>query len=475
MKTIAEVKSLCTKIRRPELMESMESLQSQMTTGQIISADGVSSRNKAMLTFFKPILERADWTGGDGHNPVYSKQLETTKKLLACHAMLNKLRMGPKRLAKEAQLWNEVTTAGVDLPTFVRQLLLTITRAYARLFTIELFGVLPLNQPYGRINFKDYLYGDTYTGSLPNTTGQVSRTDDITAFNTGYYQVGEGQDSRSIEFKYSNLDVSVNDFRVIGQWTDQLSDDAMSVYDDDAESSLIDHMAQEMSRVIDRSMITATLNAIPAANIASWNATPTSNPNYVALSPAEQEKYDAQLYRIGINQVTQQIRTTCKYNDMGEPEWGICGTNFAYALNKVSMFRAFESKGGSEIDIQRGALRDIGTLQTTGVRYLVDVMLGITAYNTGVSGATLSNGVYSADGWCIYGKKPRVKSDWGIYWMPYINLQPTRDLYDPKSGTTTKGVRSRWAIAQPNTGLNPASAQLGYPYGLLQVTNAAVA
>jgi hypothetical protein len=230
-----------------------------------------------------------------------------------------------------------------------------------------------------------------------------------------------------------------------------------------------------MARTVDRSMVIATLNAIPSANIATWNAQPSSNPNYAALDPAQQEKYDAQVYRIGINQTIQQIRTTCKYNSMGDPDWAICGTNFAYAVNKVSMFRPFQRNGGSEMDLQTGALRDIGEMQSTGVRYLVDVMLGVTAYNAGISGATLSGGVYSADGWCIFGRKPRQRNDWGIWWMPYITLQPTRDLYDPKTGTTVKGVRSRWAIAQPNIGANPASAQLGYPYGLLQVTNAAVA
>lgn len=409
----------------------------------------VSSGGKALLTYFKPYLEQANWTDGNfGMTPAARKASKEAAQLAAAHAMLNRLRMGKKALAYEA------TTAGVDLPTFTRQLLITISRAYAQLFTLQLFGILPLTQPTGRLHFKDYQYDQNFNGTVANPTPTISqgdRIDDITKFNPDFYKIAEGQFANKVKIHYSNLDISVSDYRVIAEWTDQLADDAMAVYDTDAEQALMDQMAQEMARVVDRTMIAAVLNNVPSANTYTWTQQPNGSNgtiNYSTADMANRREYDQTLVSDGIMTTLNKIRITRKYSqDDAYPNWAVCGTNFSLALMKAQSFRPVDK--GIEMQVQTGALRDLGDLTTMGIRFMVDVMLDS---NT-----------------CIFGRKPTAKNDPGIYWAPYVNLQPTRDLYDPETGTTTRGVRSRFAVAQPNTGVNPASSQLADIYGKLTI------
>jgi hypothetical protein len=448
---IAEVRNLV----KESMALTPEAVQADFVGqgGHDIRMSEMSTGSKRLMKFFEPITDQVDFEGAEGHDSRYSKKYADNKKLLACHGMLNALRGGAKRLNQEA------TTAGVDLPTFTRQLLMTITRAYARLFTPELFGVLPLNQPTGRINFKDYLYDSSFYGSTPNVN-VGDRQDDITKFNPDFYKAPEGQNANRVTFKYSNLDVSVSDYRVIAEWSDTLADDAMSVYDDDAENSLMNQMAQEMARVVDRSMVLALINGYNTNNQYDFTAQPTSNPNYGTLSPSEQQSYDERLYRVGINTVINKIRVTRRYRNDGDPNWAIVGTDFALAMSKLTMFVPYETSM-TEIATQTGALRDLGVLKGGNVRYLVDPMLAVTVQNaTGdTTGASHS----------YFGRTPREKGDVGLYYMPYIALQPTRDLYDPQTGMTMKGARSRFGIAQPNTGTNAASSQLGDIYGRLRI------
>lgn len=457
MKTVQEVRSLVSKT------ESLSpEIQDQFTTfkGGLLNESSLTNRSKQLLTFFKPMLESTDWVP-EGADPRFSKRAETTKKLMACHAMLHRLRPGVGRLAYEMKVFNEMTQSSVDLPQFVRQLLLTITRVYARIFTPELFGVLPLNQPYGRLNFKDFLYDNAYTGSTPNIAAG-DRTDDITKYNPDFYKAPEGVQANRTKFKYSFINVNTQDNRVISEVTDQLMDDAMSVYGDNAQAELIAHNSREMARQVDRAMVTALVKNVPSYNTNTFTLQPTSNPNYATLDPVNQERYDTRLYRDGVLGTLHKIRVTRKYADDGNPEWALCGSSFAYNLNRLSMFIPYEVDKGREIRGNTAGLRDYGTLRGESLRYLVDVMLGQTVANAGID--TSTNG----DNYCYFGRLPAEKNDVGLYWMPYIMLQPTRNLYDPETGVETIGMRSRWGVAQPDTGQSAASSQLADVYGLLK-------
>lgn len=457
MKTYAEVASLVNKSKR---VSEVHLTDAAKTAGGLIHADGLSKESKNLLSFYKPILEQIDWNGDQGHDPKFSKRAETTKKLMACHAMNRILARGVENLKMEAQIYSEMSTTAVDLPQFVRQLLLTINRVYARLFTPELFGVLPLNQPYGRLHFRDFEYDTAFTGSTP-TINAGDRTDDITKYNPDFYKAAEGQQANRTKIHYSFITVNTFDSRIITLITDEMQDDAMSVYGDNVEAQMIDHNSREMARQIDRGMVTALVNNVPSYNNTTWTSQPVSNPDYASLDPLNQAQYDQGIYRDGILSVISKIRTTRKLAADGDPDWCICGTNFAYKLSRLaSLFVAAPT--ATEFKGARGALRDYGVLKGEDIRFLVDVMLGTTYTNAG-SGVDGTNAA-------IFGRLPVERNDVGLYFMPYIALQPTRNLYDPETGVNTIGMRSRWGIAQPNTGQSAASSQLADIYGQLAVS-----
>ncbi|MDF2434836.1 MAG: Major capsid protein Gp23, partial [Mucilaginibacter sp.] len=282
------------------------------------------------------------------------------------------------------------------------------------------------------------------------TIAQGDRTDDATKFNLDFYAANEGSPANKIKFGYSNLDISVVNKRVIAEWTDELADDASSVYDDDAERALMDHMSQEMSRVVDRDLIGAVLANIPSANTYTWTQTPDGTAgsiNYSTSSASDRRVYDETLFSDGIQTTINKIRITRKYNNDGDPNWLICDPLFSLALMKSTAFKPVDNL--REMQLLTGALRDFGTLTSNGIRVLVDPLM--TAKTA------------------VLGRKPTAKGDPAIYWAPYVNLQPTRDLYDPETGTTTKGVRNRYAIAKPNAGSNAASSQLAEVYGKLTI------
>lgn len=423
--------------------------------GHDVQPDTLGRSAKSMLDFYAPILDQTDWTGQPGHNAAIAKRYETTKRLLACHAMSNQLRRGVKTMKQEA------TTAGLDLPTFTRQLLMTVSRAFAKLFAPELFAIVPLTGPTGRINFKVDQYDSTLSSGSP-TVASGQYMDDPTKFNPNYYAAPEGQVARSITFKYSNLDVSVSDYRVFAQWTDTLADDAMAVYDDDAEQHLINRMSTEMARVWDRSLIGAVVSGFNTANVADFVQFPTANPNYATLGPSETEYYDKRLYRIAMTTLFVNMATTRRFNNDGQPTWAIVGPTFQQALMSLEGFVPFEN-AIDEMSGATGALRDIGAVKGLGIRFLTDPMLAATVQT--VSGGSDTNGAKYA----YFGRTPVERDDVGIKLCPFIALQQTRDRYDPENGTTTKGVRSRFAIAQPNTGSNADSSILGDIYGRLRL------
>lgn len=455
-KKLLDVRKFCTEARlNPAINRCQVAEWSADNRSQAIIPEQLSLSSKTTLEFFKPILGAVSWECA-GMSPIFQKAHEHTAKLAACHAMAVRL-IGPAGGdGGFNQLKREATTAGVDLPVFTRQLLLTITRAYAQLFTLQLFGVIPLQGPTGRMMFKDFQYDSAFTGSAPYIN-PGDRDDVIASFNPNYGLTPEGVQANKRKLHMSNLDISTSDYREVGEWTDQAEDDAMALYGDSVRGDIMSHLAQEQSRTVDRNVLGAMINAVPAANQYTWTGSPTSNPAYSTLSPSEKSAYDELIFKDGIQTTINKINITRKYNNDGMPTWAVCGTTFALRLAKLSaaVFTS-ASANNAELEGNRGALRDLGMMNSLGLRFLVDPMLGQS-----VSGG--------AD-MCFFGRKPVQRGDVGIYWAPYISLQPTKDLFDPDTGKTAQGVRSRYGIVQPNTGTNAASSQLGEVYGQLTVS-----
>jgi hypothetical protein len=407
--------------------------------------DKLSRHASSLVEAFKPVLDAVDWETTKGMNPAYAKQYTKTAQLLCAADLANHLKGGGME-----NLRMEASTAGVDLPTFTRQLLMTITRAYPKLYTLQLFGVLPLQGPTGRLVFKDSLFDSAYTGSTPNIA-VGDRQDDLTKWNPDFFKVPEGVLANKLRTTRSILDISTSDYRVLSEWSDSYADDVASVYDANADAEEAEQRAWNMSRLIDRLMLNALVNNVPSGATISFTAQPTNNPNYAQLSPSEKLMYDENVWRDGVLKVIQQIRIARKYGDDAEVTWAICGTDFAQTISRLSMFHAYQQS--DQIDVETGPMRDLGTIKGSGIRFIVDPALTIS----------------SSSNVCLFGHRPMSRGAVGLYWAPYVNLQPTRDFYDPNLGLITKGTRSRFGIIQPNTETNPASSQLADIYGLLKV------
>lgn len=401
-------------------------------------ANAISGMAKLYLKAYESQLAPMDLSG-------VPKRFETTIKLAAACAMHNALRT--TTLA-------EATLAGVSLPVFTRQKLLVIQRAYPNLMALQLFGFLPMQGPTARMFFKTYQYASALTTSSPNiAAGDV--TNDLTKVNKAYTQVNEGVNSRKVTFKYSSLDISTLDYRVTGEWSDQLVDDMMAVYDDDAVASHMDTCTWLMGLTVDRTMIDAMVAAVPTANKQTFTCKPTSNPDYNSLTPSEQDHYDERLFKDGIVPLIEKIRTTNKFSPAGEPNWALCDPQFAGRLRRIKGFTARADLDPAELEMGQGAPRDIGVIGDFGVRVLVDPMLNIADQTTGK---------------LYFGRRPIQKNDPALYLGMYVPAEMTRDVYNPSTGLTEKGVRSRFAVAAPNTGTNADSAELARCYGELTVT-----
>jgi hypothetical protein len=417
--------------------------------GRQMIVSGERSRGaQRIVNFMAPLLDEVDWQQGPRWmDQRHFRSFAETARTIAAYEMAVRLRKSNMRgLALEA------STAGVDLPTFTRQVLMTITRAYPQLYTLQLFGVLPMAGPTARVHFKDYLFDSNFTGSSPNIA-IGDRTDDMTKWNPDYFLVPEGTQANALRETRRFMTVTAQDYRITSEWTDQYADDSAAVYDDDVDASQAASRAWNMSRVIDRNMLTTALAAVPAANKTTWSSQPAASPNYSALSPSEKLSYDEGIYRDGILSVQHKIRISRKYNSDAEVTWGVCGNDFAYAISRLSMFHPVQTSS-SEFQLEQGPIRDLGTLKGVNIRFIVDPQMSVSG-NTNV---------------CLLGHKPMQKDDVGIYWNPYINLQPTRDFYDPTTGKWIKAVRSRFAITAPDTNQEAASSQLADIYGLLTVT-----
>jgi len=396
-------------------------------------------------SFFAPVLDAVDWEGAASKRmpKEYAKQFGETARLLAACDLTNHLKLGVRKLSQEA------STAGVDLPTFVRQLLLTVTRAYPQLYTLQLFGTLPLQGPVGRLVFKDTVFDSAYNGSTP-TINVGDRVDDISKWNPGFFSAPEGTMANKLKDTWHKLDVSASSYRVLSEWSDDYADDVAAVYGENADASQASARAWSMSRLVDRTMLAALSAQIPSANQVTWIQQPTNNPNYAQLSPSEQLAYDGGIYRDGLLKAQHKIRITRKFNEDSEVTWGICGADFAYALSRQQGFVPFQTTA-AEMELQKGPIRDLGTLKGVNIRFIVD-----PAFTVSGSSAV-----------CALGHRPMERGAVGLYFMPYINMEPTRDFYDPNIGQITKGTRSRFGVAQPNTGVEPASSQLAEIYGLV--------
>jgi len=411
-----------------------------------------ASAAQTLTKAYQFALDEVDWTSETkSMSSSYRKQHAETAKAAAAAMIHGALRT--------INLRQEATTAALDVPTFTRQLILSIPRAYAALFTPQLFRTIPMTGPTARVYFEDVLYNSAFTGSSP-TINSGDRTDDLTKFNPGFFATPEGVDANEFKYDIKYMNVEESSYRVSTSWTDQAAQDAASQYNIDIDANTVNRLYKEMMRVVDWNMVLAVYNAVSAANVNmySWKAQPdgtNGTQNYAAMDVANQRAYDQTFWSVGIQNVLQKIMKTRQYGEDSTPTWAICGTGIPLQLAKVDGYHPRQNL--DKVSIATGALRDMGTLEDTGIRFMVSAMVDNIVPGGGAN--TI-----------IFGHQPEGFMAPGIDWLPYIPLTVTPPLHYPRKGVTEKAVFSRFAISQPNTAAEPASVQLGHIYGVLNVT-----
>lgn len=395
----------------------------------------LSAEAKSLLAAWKPLIEKADWANAAG-TTAFRKQFELTTKLVLAQMLTNAARL-------PLSLWQkEATMAGTDLPSYARQIIGTILRAYPRLFALQLFGVVPFNGPDGRIFFRDVKYDTAYNTSAPNIA-QNDRTDDLTKFNKGYFKVGQGEQANKLKISISSMVVTVDSYRVVSDWYYEGEDDYAALYGGDLGGSLVGEMSSMLQWVTDRTMIDAALAAVPAGNTVTWTAQPTG---YDTLPPTEKRAYDESIWAEGIIKVISAITTRRAMTTA--PNWAIASPD---AVEKLMKLTTFVPVGGmvDGVDLNQGPIRDVGVFRQVGIRVLVDPQM--------------------ATGTILFGRRPTTEFDPALQFCPYRPLRVTGTLEQPGVGSYERGVYSRFGVAVPNTVANPASSQLADVYGKLVI------
>lgn len=413
----------------------------------IMNLAGCGQGTRQMYDRFAPFVESVKWSDPNvgilGPKRERDMYLDSYKALTA--AMLMNLAKVPVNV-----LQKEATLTGSDVPTFTKQLIRTVLRAYPRLITPQLFPVVPLNAPDGRIYFELNKYNTYFSNAAGPVISDGSVTADLTKFNSAYFkQNSQLENLNLIKIDLSNfIVVSAETYGVAAESSLQAEEDMQSIYGENYNTKISERMAYHLSWVIDRIMIDTAILNVPAANRVTWKRTPTINSvAWAAQAPTEREAWRNTIWREGI----LPVRTAIFTQQYVLPNWMVVGTNVAQDIEGCSMFKPVR-EDTTVISMRQGAIRDLGTMDGGSMRVLVDPQMNAN--------------------YCLIGYRPQAEMEPAITFCPYRPIGFANDLWDPKSLKHTKGAYTRFAIGDPDP-TNNESQRLGCVYGLLTVSDAA--
>ena len=406
----------------------------------VVRAQTISIEARNLLEAYKPLLNTIDWESVMPGTPEAKAHYKLTAQVVTAMMLRNMSRIAPKQWAAEA------TLAGTDIPSYARQQLFTLLRAYPQLFAIQLFAVTPLNGPDGRAFFKSFKYNKAYAATAPNIA-DGDRTDDLTKFNKDFFKVAQGAQANKLKFSIDSVTVAVDSYRVVGDWTYEAEDDLSALYETDINSTLTGHMSEMMGWVTDRTLIAVAQGAVPAANKITWDSTNAAA--YATYAPTEKQAYDQTLYNDGILPVINAIEAGRVYSLT--PNWMIAGPKAALKLQQVKGFTAAKN-GLTGLTVSTG-MRDFGGFDALNLRVIIDPQ-----YTTNK---------------ILFGRRPSTELDPAIHYLPYRALKTTSVLEDPEFGTMIKGVYTRFGVTDPVALAisNANASQLADVYGELTLSN----
>jgi hypothetical protein len=408
--------------------------------GPVPTLSTLSAEGKAMIATWKPLLEAAgisDGSMGIGSDP-YRKAFAIQNELLVAQMLTNVSHIRNSTLQKEATL-----VSGSDVPSYARQMIAMILRAFPQMFATQLFAVTPFSGPDGRIYFRTSKYNSALAASGSNpAVADGDGMHDLTKFNKLYAQRDELQAARKTKLSITSMTASVESYRVTSEWSYEAEDDFSALYGGDLGSALVQQNAMLLAWTTDRVLISAAGDT--ANTTQEWEAEPTG---YAALAPSEKKAHQETLWTDGILPLITAMQLKRSFTTT--PTWCVCGATFSERLQKLTTFVPHVNAAGDAMTFSVGGLREVGTLRQLGIRVIVDPMM-------------------SAD-MALFGSKPMSSFDPAIHYCPYQPIRATGVLELPNTGQYEKGVYSRFAVVQKDTGSQADSEQLGDPYGILEV------
>lgn len=397
-------------------------VQGDFNAKPVIHAEDLSDTGKRMLETYKPLLEAIEFNdqrkgilGTKQNREMYT---DTYKLLIA--EMVHMLLKTPI-----GQLQRESMVAGTDATTYHKQIIRTVLRAFPRLIAPQLVPVIPMTGPTARIYFELMKYDTTYASSSPNVA--VGDTlDDLTKFNSGYaVQPAQLTDLNAIKLSLENyVEISEATHGLSATSSLQFEDDIATVHGRDYNNYMSDRLVAMLSWFIDRNVIGALVNAVPAANVVTWTRQPSINGTaWANLNPSERIAWRETIWRDAFI----PARTKIFNNRYEYPNFAICGSLAAEDITGLSQFHPVEGDGSVTINV--GGIRDLGALDNGSLRVLIDPQL--------------------ASNLIILGVRPTEQFKPSVVWAPYRPIGFAPDLYYPRSLKHEKGAYTRFGIAKP--------------------------
>ena len=200
-------------------------------------------------------------------------------------------------------------TLSTDAPTFTTQMLPLVRKVYSRLAALDLVSVQPLKAPTGYIYYLNKRYGDTYASDSITAGDRLD-----TEKGTTYAQSSEKGTIREINLQMTRKLVEATTDKLKADWTLEAEQDFRSQYGIDVETELVPELADEITRELNKRLLTALLNGV--AHTVNWNPT-----NYL---PGDTDTLSRRAYRRGIYDAVIDAQAWVMANkkvDSGMVDW----------------------------------------------------------------------------------------------------------------------------------------------------------
>ncbi len=279
-----------------------------------------------------------------------------------------------------------------------------VRRVYPKLISQELFTVQPMSQPTGKVFFLDFTYNDS-----PDAGNRL----DVTAnFDKDYATSTEGGTVKAVNLGISSITITAEQKKLKAIWSIEAQQDLAAYHGLDMESELMQVLADEIVREIDRILINDAVTNATAGNI---NFNVNGSPSTL---PTEQRAWNEKLYEAIIDANNLIFKKRYK-----NATWILADTDTCARLEKLNGFK-LASISDTAAQIQDGGRHLFGTLQNRWMIYKDPWFTANTMF-LGFKGSSFL--------------------DAGYVYSPFVPFWTTPLFIDPNDMKPRRGIMSRYA------------------------------